>query len=92
MLSETLLLNGVYNFFTVVLLIVFSLFSYPPQTHTYSEVPNKRVTFFPASPGQASWGKCNTLIRNFRVPLNFSDNPKTCREKGYENTGVVLKS
>ena len=34
---------------------------------TYSEVPNKRVTFFPASPGQASWGKCNTLIRNFRV-------------------------
>ena len=34
MLSETLLLNGVYNFSTVVLLIVFSLFSYPPQTHT----------------------------------------------------------
>jgi hypothetical protein len=35
----------------------------------YSEVPNKRVTFFPASPGQASWRKCNTLIRNFRVGL-----------------------
>ena len=34
MLSETLLLNGVYNFSTVVLLIVFSLFSYPPQIHT----------------------------------------------------------
>ena len=34
---------------------------------TYSEVPNKRVTFFPATPGQASWGKCNMLIRNFRV-------------------------
>ena len=33
----------------------------------YSEAPNKRVTFLPASPGQASWGKCNTLIRNFRV-------------------------
>ena len=33
----------------------------------YSEVPNKRVTFSPASLAWACWEKCNTLIRNFRV-------------------------
>ena len=33
----------------------------------YSEVPNKHVTFFPASLAWACWEKFNTLIRNFRV-------------------------
>ena len=37
------------------------------DTSSYSEVPNKRVTFSPASLAWACWEKCNTLIRNFRV-------------------------
>ena len=44
---------------------------------TYSEVPNKRVTFFPATPGQASWGKCNMLIRIFRVQTIQNKRPWT---------------
>ena len=28
----------------------------------------------------------------FLLPLDFLDNPKMFCEKGYENTGVVLKS